>query len=69
MLTSLRDLGKGWTFAIHLALSSIAAELARVRAAQRLPGEGLLFVPLGGRYGLIMLVFGRETRTVIDWMT
>ncbi len=49
--------------------ASIAAELARVRAAQHLPRERLLFVPLGCRYGLIMLVFDRETRTVIDWMT
>ena len=49
--------------------ASIAAELARVRAAQRLPRERLLEVPPGCRYGLIMLVFDRDTRTVIDWMT
>lgn len=49
--------------------ASIAAELARVRAAHPLPRERLVFVPLDCRYGLIMLVFDRQTRNIIDWMT
>ena len=44
--------------------ASITAELARVRAAH--PGRKLVFVPLDCRYGLIMLVFDRETMAVVD---
>lgn len=47
--------------------ASIAAELARVRAAH--PGRTLAFVPVECRDGIIMLVFDRATRAVIDWMT
>ena len=49
--------------------ASIAAELGRVRAAHpAVPAVRMGFVPLSCRYGLIMLVLDRETRTVIDWM-
>lgn len=47
--------------------ASIAAELARVRAAHA--GRKLVFVPLDCRYGLIMLVFDRETMAIVDAMT
>ena len=49
--------------------ASVAAELARVRTAHPLPRDRLVFVPLDCRYGLIMLVFDRETRAIIDKMT
>ena len=48
---------------------AIAAELARVRAAHAARRQHLLFVPLDCRYGLIMLVFDRQSRSVVDWMT
>jgi hypothetical protein len=47
--------------------ASIAAELARVRAAH--PGIRLAFVPVECRDGIIMLVFDHASRAVIDWMT
>jgi hypothetical protein len=48
------------------ANADVAAELARVRAAH--PGRALVFVPLDLRYGLIMLVFDRESREILDYM-
>ena len=48
--------------------ASVAAELARVRAVHPLPRDRLVFVPLDCRYGLIMLVFDREARAIIDKM-
>ena len=50
--------------------AAIAAELARVlKRHPELPRERLAFVPLNCRFELIMLVFDRETRRMIDWMT
>ncbi len=46
---------------------SIAAELKRVRAAH--PARKLCFVPVDCRYGLIMLVFDRDTLAIVDSMT
>jgi hypothetical protein len=48
------------------ANAEVASELARVRAAH--PGRPLVFVPLDLRYGMIMLVFDRESRAIVDWM-
>lgn len=45
----------------------IAAELLRVRSAH--PQRKLVFVPLDCRYGLIMLVFDRDTMAIVDWMS
>ena len=45
----------------------IAAELLRVRIAH--PRRKLVFVPLDCRYGLIMLVFDRDTMAIVDWMS
>ena len=47
---------------------SIAAELARVRAAHPGPLTRYAFVPLAGRDEIVMAVFDRETRKMIDWM-
>ena len=47
--------------------TTIAAELERVRAAH--PARKLSFVPVDCRYGLIMLVFDRDTLSIVDWMT
>lgn len=47
--------------------ASVAAELARVRAAH--PGLTLVFLPVECRDGIIMLVFDRATLGVVDWMT
>ena len=47
--------------------STIAAELARVRKTH--PARKLSYVPIDCRYGLIMLVFDRDTRAIVDWMT
>ena len=48
----------------------IAAELARViKAHPDVPRAHMAFVPLNGRFELLMLVFDRETQRVIDWMT
>jgi hypothetical protein len=50
--------------------AEIAAELAQVlKRHPELPRERLAFVPLNCRFELIILVFDRETRRVIDWMT
>ena len=46
--------------------TDIAAELKRVRAAHA--GKSLAFIPLGCRYALIMLVFDRSTREIVDSM-
>lgn len=48
--------------------AGIAAELARVRARHAAMLERLVFAPLDARYGMVMLVFDRDTRRVIDWM-
>jgi hypothetical protein len=49
--------------------ADIAAELARVmKSHPNIPRAQMAFVPLNGRFELIMLVFDRETRRVIDWM-
>ncbi len=49
--------------------AEIAAELARViKAHPNVSRAKMAFVPLNGRFELIMLVFDRETRRVIDWM-
>jgi hypothetical protein len=47
----------------------IAAELKRVLARHAARKDQLVFVPLDCRYGLIMLVFDRESRAILDWMT
>ena len=46
---------------------AISAALVRLRAAH--PARKLSFVPLDCRYGLIMLVFDRDTQALVDWMT
>jgi hypothetical protein len=46
--------------------AGIATELRRVRTAH--PGQSLAFIPLNCRYGMVMLVFDRTTRRVVDWM-
>lgn len=49
--------------------ASIGVELARVRAAHPgVPPVRLGFVPLSCRYGLVMLVYDRESRAQIDQM-
>jgi hypothetical protein len=49
--------------------AGVAAELARVRSAHAsLPFARLAFVPMSCRYGLVLAVFDRETRAMIDWM-
>lgn len=47
---------------------AIAAELARVRAAHPGPLSRLAFIPLAGRDEVVLLVFDRETRQMVDWM-
>ena len=50
--------------------AEIAAEIARViKAHPEVPRARMAFVPLNGRFELLMLVFDRETGRVIDWMT
>lgn len=49
--------------------AGIAAELARVRQSHAtVPATRMGFVPLSCRYGLVMLVFDRQSRRMIDWM-
>ena len=49
--------------------AAVAAELARVRAAHpAVPFARLAFVPTSCRYGLVLTVFNRDTRAMIDWM-
>lgn len=45
---------------------TIAAELARVRAAQS--GRQLAFIALNCRYGMVMLVFDRASLAIVDSM-
>lgn len=47
---------------------SIAAELARVRAAHPGPLTRFAFIPLAGRDELVMLVFDRATAKPVDYM-
>jgi len=47
---------------------SIAAELARIRAQHPGPLTRYAFVPLAGRDEIVMAVFDRESRAMIDWM-
>ena len=50
--------------------AAVAVELARVQGAHPdIRRARMAFVPLNCRFELIMLVFDRETRQVIDWMT
>ena len=47
----------------------IASELARVRSTHAaLPAALMAFVPMSCRYGLVLMVFDRQTRGLIDWM-
>ncbi len=48
---------------------AIARELERVTRTHGLPIEQLAFVPVTCRYGVVLGVFKRNTRELIDWMT
>ena len=48
--------------------ASIAAELARVRAAHPGPLSRYAFVPLAGRDEIVLVVIDRETLKMVDWM-
>lgn len=48
---------------------AVRRELDRVLAAHGRPVQRLAFVPLQCRYGLLILVYDRETGERLDWMT
>lgn len=49
--------------------AAVRRELDRVLRTHGLPVERLAFVPMQCRYGLILLVFDRDTGARLDWMT